>query len=502
MQCPKLESQFINLATLISARLESSELWSFKLIEIIKNRSDSVGESSWSSNHDQRGPLRKRCDALFGLIANLATRDYFSGFERYLGWTRTPAFWLVLVALASGVLGQTVSRTGWIICGIVSCLLLIGFLWPRIVIAGTKVELSFSVRRCHELDVVPLKVSVMNRLPFPVWGLIVETGNLGAIANSDSTIEQIQASELNPNSRWVDLFSDEQRRFAIARIPAFCSTSIDVTVVMGSRGVFPSAAVDATCGFPFGLWTFRKRVLVKNQLTVWPKLKSISIPTEQLNSRNFFAERFVNRTGQEGDLLGARPYREGDSLKRIHWGHSARCDKLITTERQASHNSQVLVVVENPASSTSIAVIDECCRLAAGVAEALIASGYEVVARVSGDSLRINGRQDRDRFFDLLSRVEPAANKSASQACVARSATAYSITFRARPDGCDDVSEMNQKRPASRGLWVTVTPSGVEVAAIGFRRSVANSRRFRQGQTATNRMKAMEVSSVAGGAVR
>ena len=57
-----------------------------------------------------------------------------------------------------------------------------------------------------------------------------------------------------------------------------------------------------------------------------------------------------DRPGTWGDVLGVRPYRRGDVLRRIHWPQSARHGQLVVCEVQASRPSVQIVLDTHPES--------------------------------------------------------------------------------------------------------------------------------------------------------
>ncbi|MCS6976111.1 MAG: DUF58 domain-containing protein, partial [Gemmatales bacterium] len=110
-----------------------------------------------------------------------------------------------------------------------------------------------------------------------------------------------------------------------------------------------------------------------------------------------------------GDVLGVRPYRRGDPLRRIHWGQSARHDRLIICEQQATACPRVQVVVDlhpdyhagaGPQSSREWAV-----RIAASFAEAAL-SHASLVEMVLPDVVIAYdlGTTQRRRILDALAR--------------------------------------------------------------------------------------------------
>ncbi len=62
-----------------------------------------------------------------------------------------------------------------------------------------------------------------------------------------------------------------------------------------------------------------------------------------------------SRSGGQGDFLGLRDYRVGDSIRHVHWAHTARLDSLVVCERAAAEQSpwQVWLNVDADATGAS-----------------------------------------------------------------------------------------------------------------------------------------------------
>ncbi|WP_165249969.1 DUF58 domain-containing protein, partial [Paludisphaera soli] len=123
------------------------------------------------------------------------------------------------------------------------------------------------------------------------------------------------------------------------------------------------------------------------------------------------------RPGTSGDLLGVRPYRRGDSLRRVHWPQSARHETLIVCELECRATPVVQVVLDldaaahagtGPESSREWAI-----RVAASYAEDWIGQGAEVEL-IFGAKIVSAGPGStvarRNRVLDALARIdeEPA----------------------------------------------------------------------------------------------
>ena len=113
------------------------------------------------------------------------------------------------------------------------------------------------------------------------------------------------------------------------------------------RGAYPvNGRAEVETSFPFGLFRARREVRVTGKLIVWPQtvaLPNLPDVAETSSVDDSFSDR---RVGDLGDMLGTRLFREGDSLRRVHWAQTARQQTLIVTERQAPLTTSVRVVLD------------------------------------------------------------------------------------------------------------------------------------------------------------
>src|SRR5207244_3192001 len=117
-----------------------------------------------------------------------------------------------------------------------------------------------------------------------------------------------------------------------------------------------------------------------------------------------------SKVGHDGDLLGVRPYRRVDAPRRIHWGQTARYDRLIVCELQSNARPLVQVVLDadpamhagdGPHGSREWAV-----RVAASLCEGWLEQGAEVMLVLPGRVVPADGgRRQRRRVLDALARL-------------------------------------------------------------------------------------------------
>ena len=154
------------------------------------------------------------------------------------------------------------------------------------------------------------------------------------------------------------------------------------------RGEYPLRSPVVTSGFPFGLWLARRELSVAGTLLVWPRTFPVGPVPESVRGHSSDGLALRDKPGTWGDLLGVRPYRRGDSLRRIHWPQTARHGQLVVCEVQSSAVSRVQIVLDtHPSSHTGSAPDGSrewAIRVAASFVEGWIRQGVEVELALDG----------------------------------------------------------------------------------------------------------------------
>ncbi|MCA9186520.1 MAG: DUF58 domain-containing protein [Pirellulaceae bacterium] len=188
---------------------------------------------------------------------------------------------------------------------------------------GTIAEIEFDCRRAREGERVKVHLGMHNRWPWPLWGLAIENG---FFLNDDE-------NETRPVA-------------ALASVPGWSRSAFVFEFRPDTRGIYPHAATVLATGFPFGIWRASTLINVKRELLVWPR----TIPLTSIPSlRGIIADVIGSpslRPGDEQEVVGGRPFRDGDRLRNIHWAQTARRDTLFVNERQALARRLVSIVVD------------------------------------------------------------------------------------------------------------------------------------------------------------
>jgi uncharacterized protein (DUF58 family) len=325
-------------------------------------------------------------------LGKFLNRDFLPGVTRYVRWARTPLGCLGLAALASGLCGTFLHPQGFVVLFGVLAVTALGLVWPWMGLVGLGGTLAFDRRRSREGERIAVRLALRNRMPWGAWGVSVKGGFLGAAGEG----------------------RDEGPVAGLAFVPGWRTTEATAEFVPGCRGEYPRCPPRVACGFPLGLWEASRPLAVPESLLVWPRTFPVAPVPEADKGHAAVGLAVRDRAGNWGDPLGVRPYRRGDSLRRVHWGQTARHGALIVCEVQSNSVPRVQIVLDaHPAShagSGPDGSREWGVRVAASLAEGWISQGAEVELVLDGGLVPSRGRTAKARsavMLDALSRLKP-----------------------------------------------------------------------------------------------
>ena len=262
---------------------------------------------------------------ILGRLRDLASIDAFPEFSakvRRLFYN--PMGVLILAAFAALMCGLFLHPQGFVLFGGISAVLLLGIAWPWLCLRGMNGSISFEQSRACEGERVEVRLTLRNSLPWSAWGLAVRDGFATNTAPKD----------------------DATPVASIASAPRRRTIRCRWYVVLPCRGVYPLVPPRLTTGFPFGLWEKSRAVTTESPLIVWPRTFPVGPVPFVSGDQQVDGNVSRNKVGSNGDVLGVRPYRRGDSPRRIHWGQSARHDRLIVCELQSNARPVIQLVLD------------------------------------------------------------------------------------------------------------------------------------------------------------
>jgi len=197
----------------------------------------------------------------------------------------------VLVAVLCGLVSHP---RAFVLAGGLLAVIVIGIMWPWVVLRSVRAEWICHLKRATEGEELPVSVTIRNPLFLPIPGLRLRM-------NAEAEVHLANLA---------------------ARREIRCQWSWMPTV----RGVYPKSPCIVTA-FPFGIWEASRPVTVPQSLTVWPRTLPVGAMPAAADLESIDGNVARPKVGTAGDLLGVRPYRRGDSPRRIHWQQSARHDR-------------------------------------------------------------------------------------------------------------------------------------------------------------------------------
>lgn len=323
--------------------------------------------------------------------------DHFADANRYLPW-RYAIGTLALVAVAAGLCGWLMHGNAFVLLAGILGVLGLGLVWPWISMWGLSGSVRFLDSRVSEGESTVVEFEFLSRLPIGLWGIRIQ-GDVGR----------------RPVDQRGDTFVH-----SLAFVPGWRRSRFRWVYQADQRGEFPAGELRISTAFPFGLWEVSKPLDVAGDLLVRPRTFAVrDIPDAAANDRSVDGAVLKNRVGQSGDLLGLRPYRPGDPMKRIHWRQSARNDRLIVCEQQATAAPRIQIVLDlDPEIHCGMgndSTREWAIRIAASLCCGMHQSGVAVSLVVSDQVSEAGVIRSESQVLDRLARVRSEDGEALNQ---------------------------------------------------------------------------------------
>jgi uncharacterized protein (DUF58 family) len=283
-----------------------------------------VGQSKLTKTTDQDQTSQRRGKAGFlTRIGQGMNYDFCPSYNQYVYWLKTPIGWVISAILFSALVGLIIGPQGFILMWSLIAFLAVGAVWPWLGMKGIQCRLDFDTVNTEEQAPTFARLTVRNRWPIPIFGLTLEGHFL------------------------QDIYQEEDRvAVGLQRIPGWSESEFVWEFAPARRGILPIDPPVIASGFPFGLYQCEKGVSIDRQVIVWPKCEELN-SIRGIDGTNFNIDgNFSDRPGYDGDVIGARPYRQGDMLRHVNWAKTARTGKLVVLERQTAAQKSIRVVID------------------------------------------------------------------------------------------------------------------------------------------------------------
>jgi uncharacterized protein (DUF58 family) len=291
---------------------------------------------------------------------------------------------LGVAVVAAALCGACVHPRSWLLAAGLTVVLAVGLVWPWVAVRGLRGEARFGRVRAREGESVLIGLGLWNRLPWGAWGLMVRGLDVGGSGGA--------APGLAHAAGWRETAASWEWKAAC-------------------RGVYPRGGFWVASAFPFGLRECARPLEVQEPLVVWPRTFAVGPIPEAASGESAAGLAPRNKPGTSGDLLGVRPYRRGDSVRRIHWPQTARHGELVVCELHSYAVPQVQLVLDAwgvEAAGDPSSLFEWVVRIGASFAESWIGQGAEVevicgACSIAGVGGSVRARQGR--VLDGLARL-------------------------------------------------------------------------------------------------
>ncbi|NMO97785.1 DUF58 domain-containing protein [Paenibacillus lemnae] len=285
----------------------------------------------------------------------------------------------------------------WILLMAVVIVQLQAILFRRFALKRLHYSRTFDVSACYEGDRFELVETIENRKPLPVPWLRVESQFRSGIQFKGQLNLDISEGQFNQNHK--SFFS----------LMPWTKIVRKHHVTAARRGIYRLGTVSVTSGDLVGISTVVESLPLEGHLTIYPD--PVDVTDMELPVQTWMGDMIVQRwiVPDPFHLSGVREYREGDSLKDIHWKASARSGEIQVHRKEATADSRLMIYlnVEDHEHmwnrATKPETIEYGIRLAAGISIHLLSQG-QVVGFGSNATM--------DEHISLSPFVPPAAGMS------------------------------------------------------------------------------------------
>ncbi|MDD5129452.1 MAG: DUF58 domain-containing protein [Candidatus Omnitrophica bacterium] len=243
---------------------------------------------------------------------------------------------------------------------------------------------------------------------------------------------QVRSSSFLPifNFTLEDNFScsqpnQEKKSFFVSYLESKSTCEIKYDYLCSKRGEYKAGPFVVYFFDPLNLFFFRRVYHVYSGVVVYPKIFRIEkFPPLTKSVLPWFGIETARSSGDDDEFYGVREYKEGESVKKIHWISSARKNKLIVKQFQLQSFFGTTIVF-NLEKARNIgegkeSVAEYIIKIAASVAHYLTERGVsiELLAHI-GEIVHLpfnKGQEHLESILRILAVAQAESRVSFSEA--------------------------------------------------------------------------------------
>jgi uncharacterized protein (DUF58 family) len=219
----------------------------------------------------------------------------------------------------------------------------------------------------------------------------------------------------------------------IPLLPRRSTVEVNALFLFLRRGLAHVHSVDSYTRYPFGFFLKKRRLRVRSDVLVYPRIFSGDDVREQFQPAPG-EESVANKPGPGSDIHSFREYARGDSLRHVHWKKSASLGRWIMKQTDAEASSAVHVLVDPyQPKGVSDEELERMISSAATLIYHAVQRDLDVTLSLPRTTLRARQSQAAAPLFRALALLE-ASHEPVHQ-IVERDTIVFSVQSVARPPG-------------------------------------------------------------------
>ena len=196
------------------------------------------------------------------------------------------------------------------------CVTVISLSWLFLTFLMAHLQLSRKmISRVTEGDTLEVAVAIRNVSFLPVFNLVLE--------------DNFSCAQTNPQA------NQGKKSFFVSFLGLKSSCEIKYNYLCFKRGEYKMGPLVVYFFDPLNLFFFKRTFAVYSGVVVYPQIFKIEkFPALTRSVLPWFGIETARSSGDEDEFYGVREYKDGESVKKIHWISSARKNKLIVKQFQ------------------------------------------------------------------------------------------------------------------------------------------------------------------------
>ena len=271
--------------------------------------------------------------------------------------------WLILVFffISSLLIGLKTTREFFFFFAyFLLCATVVSLLWLLLTYFTARLQLSRKmISRATEGDTLEVSAQIRNISFLPVFNFVLE--------------DKFSYTSTN----------QEKKSFFVNYLGLKSSCKIDYDYFCFKRGEYKIGPFVIYFFDPLNLFFFKRVYYIYSQVVVYPQIFKIEkFPPLTRSVLPWFGIETARSSGDEDEFYGVREYKDGESVKKIHWISSARKNKLIVKQfqLQSFFGTTIIFNLEKARNlgEGKEAVAEYMIKIAASVASYLTERGVSI----------------------------------------------------------------------------------------------------------------------------